>query len=262
MHMHRWTSRFVFISCIAFAGCAGSQKPAPADHEVTSATHAGPSGREDAWTKSTLTQFGTLDQLVRGAYDGPTPVGDLAANGDFGLGTFNALDGEMVVLDGVVYKVQADGVPREASRTEHTPFASVTFFHADQHVPVSSPVANLAALQTLITNAAPDATRMLAIKVHGTFSTLKLRAPRRQSPPYVPLAEATKTQAEFTHANVQGTMVGFRLPQYLGTANATGYHFHFVSDDHQKGGHVLDASATSATVDVEPLERFRFSAAN
>ncbi|WP_394834768.1 acetolactate decarboxylase [Pendulispora rubella] len=260
--MHRWASRFVFISCIVSAGCAGSPKPAPANHEVTSATQQDARTREDAWKKSTLTQFGTLEQLIRGGYDGPALVGDLAPNGDFGLGTYNALDGEMVVLDGVVYKVPSDGVPRVADRNEHTPFAAVTFFHADQRVPVSSPVANLAALQALITNASPDATRMLALKVHGTFSTLKLRAPRRQSPPYAPLAEATKSQVEFTHANVTGTMVGFRLPQFLGTTNATGYHFHFVSDDHQKGGHVLEASTNAATIDVQTLERLRFTVNN
>jgi len=250
-------------------GCAGASNVAPASNETTGssarAAEKGDSGHEahheDRWRKTTLTQFGTLDQLNRAVLDGPTTVEEVGHGGDFGLGTFNALDGEMIVLDGVVYQFRSDGVLRVADRKEHSPFAAVIAFHSGKSFAISAPIAGYPALQAFITNSLPDQTQMIAIKVHGTFSSLKTRAPRRQTPPYPPLAEAVKTQAEFTHTNIRGTLVGFRLPTYLGTTNAAGYHFHFVSDDHTKGGHVLDASTDSATVEAQTLDRLQVTVA-
>ncbi|WP_394838345.1 acetolactate decarboxylase [Pendulispora rubella] len=210
--------------------------------------------------RGTLVQFGTLDQLNRGVLDGPATAKDVGRNGDFGVGTYNALDGEMMVLDGVVYRFTSDGVLRVAHRNDPVPFAAVTDFRPDSHYVVQSPLANYEALRTFVTNAVPDQNRMFAIKVHGSFASIKTRAPRRQSIPYPPLAEAVKTQVEFTNTNIRGTLVGFRLPTYLGTANATGYHFHFVSDNHRAGGHVLDVALDWATVEVEALDRLEMTA--
>jgi len=210
--------------------------------------------------RGTLVQFGTLDQLNRGVLDGPATARDVGRSGDFGVGTYNALDGEMMVLDGVVYRFTSDGVLRVAQRNDLVPFAAVTNFQPDTHFAIQSPLANYDAVRTFVTNAVPDQNRMYALKVHGSFASIKTRAPRRQSIPYPPLGEAVKTQVEFTNTNLRGTLVGFRLPTYLGTANATGYHFHFVSDNHRVGGHVLEVSVDWATVEVEALDHLEMTA--
>ena len=255
MSIRRWLVRVALVSCILPVGCAGASSAG-----VASAGVASSETKAHAETSySALNQVGTLDQLIRGRFDGTLPVGNVGQIGDFGLGTFNALDGELTMLDGVVYQFTSDGILHVADRKTLIPFIAVSRFHSAQHVEITTAISGYPALQAFITNSVPDQTRMFAIKVHGTFSSLKTRAPRRQTPPYVPLAEATKTQVEFTHTNIQGTMVGFRLPAYLGTTNATGYHFHFVSDDHQKGGHVLDISTDSATVDVQTLDRLQLA---
>ncbi|WP_394848895.1 acetolactate decarboxylase [Pendulispora brunnea] len=265
---------FVLSSCLfacssspssSYAAPPGeSEKVESTESMVTAATiENGESSRESRHRhhhSPTLVQFGTLDQLNRAVLDGPATAKDVARNGDFGLGTYNALDGEMMVLDGVVYRFTSDGVLRVAHRNDLVPFAAVTDFRPDSHYVVQSPLANYEALRTFVTNAVPDQNRMYALKVHGSFATIKTRAPRRQSIPYPTLAEAVKTQVEFTNTNVRGTMVGFRLPTYLGTANATGYHFHFVSDNHRVGGHVLEVSVDWATVEVEALDRLEMTA--
>lgn len=45
-----------------------------------------------------LFQYSTLEALLGGVYDGEVTVGELLTHGDFGLGTFNSLDGEMIIL--------------------------------------------------------------------------------------------------------------------------------------------------------------------
>jgi len=50
-----------------------------------------------------LTQVSTIDAILNGLYDGVITYGDLKQYGDFGIGTFNALDGEMVAVDGNFY---------------------------------------------------------------------------------------------------------------------------------------------------------------
>ena len=56
---------------------------------------------------------------------------ELKKHGDFGIGTFDALDGEMIVLDGVVYQAKADGHIYQAADNLTTPFATVTYFDSD-----------------------------------------------------------------------------------------------------------------------------------
>jgi acetolactate decarboxylase len=204
--------------------------------------------------RDTLVQFGTLDQLNRAVLDGSTTVREIERRGDFGLGTFNALDGEMIVLDGVVYRFNAEGVLSAAAKGDLSPFAAVTTFHPEQRHRITTALPTLDALETFLNGVLPDDTRMVAIRIHGTFPVIKTRAPRRQTAPYPGLAAAVKTQAEFTTSHVRGTLVGFRLPPYLGTANATGYHLHFVSDDHRAAGHVLEVATDSGDLAVQTLD--------
>ena len=46
---------------------------------------------------------------MSGLYQEHFTIGQLKAQGDFGLGTFNLLDGEMIVLKGKVYQAKANG---------------------------------------------------------------------------------------------------------------------------------------------------------
>src|SRR4051794_10814140 len=48
----------------------------------------------------TLFQVSTSGALVTGVYDREVSVRSILEHGDFGLGTFANLDGEMVILDG------------------------------------------------------------------------------------------------------------------------------------------------------------------
>jgi acetolactate decarboxylase len=201
-----------------------------------------------------LFQTSTISALQAGDFDGELPIGTLKRYGDFGVGTFDALDGEMVVLDGEVYQLKADGTAALATDTQETPFAVVTYFAADQTATLNEAL-DCAGLQTELDALLPDLNGLYAIKVVGTWTSLNVRAPFPESEPYPPLSEALADQALFDLQQVTGTLVGFRLPDYLAGVNSTGYHFHFLSEDRDRGGHVLDCQAENLTVEIDALDR-------
>ncbi|GHB91233.1 acetolactate decarboxylase [Cerasicoccus arenae] len=206
--------------------------------------------------KGTLAQFSVIDALLAGIYDGPTNIGELKAAGDTGLGTFNALDGELVMLDGVVYQIAHEGEVHVMPDDAHTPFAVVCDFMPEMVFPLW-PVDSFHAFEGRWTtlSAATDAdylyppdplseNQFYAVKLEGKFTTIKARSVPRQSPPYRPLGEVVADQNIFNFAEIEGTMVGFYCPPYTRGVNVPGWHFHFISQDRQFGGHVLDFSST------------------
>ncbi len=213
------------------------------------------SGASEQAPRRTLFQVSTLGALARGLYDGDLPVSELAERGDFGLGTFDRLEGEMIVLDGVIYQVPISGVPRLASSTTTTPFAAVTHFFADE-VFVLDGAADYEDLRNQLDGHLSTANVPVAIKISGRFPELKVRSVPAQQVPFPPLSEAIEFQTVFDLADVRGTMVGFRTPEYLSDLNAAGHHFHFITDDRAAGGHVLDGNFGSVQVELQYLRDF------
>jgi acetolactate decarboxylase len=158
--------------------------------------------------KETLTQVSTVNALLAGIYDGTLTCKELKGYGDFGVGTFEAVDGEMVVLDGKIYQVRADGVAYAASDDTIVPFAAVTYFENERQEKLG-PGLDLAALQTDLDKVIP-ANIFCAVRISGKFSYMKTRSVPKQAKPYPPLAEVTKIQSVFEFKDVQGTIVGFR----------------------------------------------------
>jgi acetolactate decarboxylase len=207
----------------------------------------GLSGGVKASSTDTLYQVSTLSALKSGAYDGLVTCASLKQEGDFGLGTFEALDGEMVVLDGKVWRVGVDGVPRVAPDSKLTPFAAVTEFKADLTGTVGAQP-TMAALCAKIDSMLPTTNIFYGVKVEGTFPAIQVRSEPAQKKPYPPLAVALEGQKVFNLINVKGTLVGLRCPDYARDINQAGYHFHFLTDDRKAGGHVLALSIASGSV--------------
>ncbi len=87
-----------------------------------------------------ITQVATIDALLAGVYDGHMSLQALRRFGDFGLGTYESLDGEMLLLDGTFYKVKYDGTVEQPPLSEQTPFAAVTNFVATYEEVIQNPV--------------------------------------------------------------------------------------------------------------------------
>jgi acetolactate decarboxylase len=205
-----------------------------------------------------LYQVSTLEALVGGVFDGPTTLGSLKAHGDFGIGTFNAVDGEMMLIDGLFYRVDGLGRVRLAPDTAKTPFAAVTFFEPDRSLAVASPV-SMDSLYRRIDRSLPSPNLFYAVRITGTFKTVRTRSVPRQSRPYPKLTEVTKTQPVFEFADASGMMVGFRCPAFTRNVNFPGYHLHFLANEGGGGGHVLAFTADRVTVEIDDTDGFFLS---
>lgn len=201
-------------------------------------------------------QLGTMDALSAGAFQGDSSCRRLKRFGNFGLGTFDGLDGEMIVVGGKIYQVRPDGRPALADDSTSIPFAVVTAFRSDAQIEVTQPTP-FADLQKLIDGVLPSANYIYAVRVTGSFQWLDTRSEDRQNPPYPTLEEALKTQTVFRFGAMSGTMVGFRFPAYVGGVNAPGYHFHFIAADEQAGGHFLDGVLQRGTIEIGRYTKLR-----
>lgn len=205
---------------------------------------------------NTLSQISTIDALLAGVYSGEVSLRQLAAMGDTGIGTFDCLDGEMLVLDGKVYQVKADGKVYTPSPETTTPFAAVVYFRPDTTAATPDDL-NFSGLQSLLDKYAPDKNLFYAFKIKGAFTSMKTRSVPRQKKPFPPLAEVVKTQPVFEMKNVTGTIVGFRCPAYVQGINVPGYHLHFISADRRRGGHILDfAMRQGARIETDRCSKF------
>ncbi|MEO7494797.1 MAG: acetolactate decarboxylase [Massilia sp.] len=182
--------------------------------------------------------YSTIDALLAGAYDGDLTVKQLSAKGNFGIGTYNHLNGEMVVLDGVYYHVKADGSVTVADPAERVPLAYVLPFKPTESFSLAG-VATLPAIEALADQRATNSNMFYAFEIKGRFTDISTRAISSQVRPYRPLAEVAKTQSVFKRESVTGTLVGIRSPALSKGISVPGYHWHFISDDKKFGGHVL-----------------------
>jgi acetolactate decarboxylase len=205
----------------------------------------------------TLFQVSTSGALVQGVYERAVSSNLLLNYGDFGLGTFENLDGEMVVLDGAIYQVRSDGKVTKIVKDVGTPFAVVTHFVADQ----DRMIENVASFEDLTKSCDlfRDSDNLFyAFRIDGHFGHVHTRA-MRETLEWLPLAKAAATQPEFEFTDVDGTLVGIWAPHFSSALNIAGYHFHFLSEDRSKGGHLLECSGKHLRTRVERLNDFHLS---
>lgn len=201
-------------------------------------------------------QTSTIPALLGGGYDGEMTLAQLSQHGDFGLGTFNEVDGEMVLLGGQFYQIRADGKAYRPDLRTRTPLAVVTFFRPGHTVVVTTDSDTgmpLDAIKRLLDQQMPSKNYPCAIQITGLFDIVRTRSVPRQSPPYRRLAEVTRDQPMFEFKNVRGTMVAFYFPQYVQGLNVPGYHMHFLLADGSGGGHVLDCQARSVVIHMAAM---------
>ena len=255
--MRRTILRLLLVALLVAAGagtavgCGGSS----AGTGAATPASASPAAVADP---ETLYQVSTLSALIDGLYQPATTVGALKQQGDTGIGTFAALDGEMVVLDGTVYQVRADGSVTRPADDVGSPFAAITTFAADQTVTLAG-LADYAALQRRLDAELNGVNHIYAVRIEGHFDTVRTRSVPKQSEPYTPLLEVTAKQPEFGFRDVDGVLVGFWCPAWVGQLNLPGYHLHFLSADRSGGGHVLEVSIARATAELDETPVFALS---
>ena len=208
--------------------------------------------------REALCQVSLLQGLTYGDYNGSVPVSRIKELGDTGIGTFHGLNGELIMLDGTVYRAAYDGSIEVVSDDETVPFANVTFFDPDTVAELDS-IDSVASLKEVLDKKVREAgsNRFYMVKAEGVFRTMEVRSELPQTEPYLPLAKVLETdQTFFDYRDIRGTVVGLYCPEYMSQLNAAGWHFHFISEDRNAGGHVLDLSADSLKLSMDRTDGF------
>jgi len=194
-----------------------------------------------------ITQVSTLDTLQAGGYAGSHTLGEIKQYGDFAIGTFHALDGEMIMIYGDVYQVHGDGsvtLPHDSIRT---PFAVTTDLQEDLTAEISTPMSK-EKLQDYINRRVPDRRKYVFFYLRGTFLNARTRSVHAQRKPYRPLDEVLQYQTEFTFRDELGAVVGLRSPEFADGIHGAGFRMHFLNEARNAGGHVLDFTLSSGTL--------------
>ena len=188
-----------------------------------------------------IKQVGTYDYLLTPDYDGLLPLSKVVGNTTIGLGTFDHLDGELVLIGGTVYRVGTDGVPREASLATTTPFFQGVRFAPQASTTIAAGT-QCSQLVPLIDALMGTSEGVIAVRMTGSFSALTTRSVPRQEAPYAPLPDVVAQQTTFPFTDERATLVGFRTGNDAKGIGAPGLHLHGLTSDRSGGGHVLSCT--------------------
>lgn len=219
-------------------------------------------------TELCIYQVSTLQALAMGYNKAVVTVEEMLRHGDTGLGTFEGVDGEMIVLDGVCFRATVDGSVVEAPPELGVPFCSISHLQGVDSFPLEA-VTDIDGLKRLLTQRIDEdfgLNSMHMVRMDGTFDRVCARSETGQLTQHITLKEMLDgNQRDFFFDDVEGTLVCVHYPDYMDGINAAGWHLHFLSADRKLGGHVFDCKLRKATVRLDKISRIEiqlpFSAA-
>ncbi len=210
-------------------------------------------------------QVSTLQALMLGFTRPVVKVEELLRHGDTGLGTFESVDGEMIVEGGRCYRAMHDGTVAEADGQMGVPFASVCSIEGGKHFELNGRF-DIDSLKTELNNLIEmdfGLNSMHMVRIDGKFESVSARSESSYKAVHLSLKEMlAETQRSFEFEKLSGTLVCVYYPDYMNGINAEGWHLHFISDDKTKGGHVFELSMTRGTVTIQKISRIEIRIPN
>ncbi|WP_272913366.1 acetolactate decarboxylase [Criblamydia sequanensis] len=202
-------------------------------------------------------QYSGIEAFDLKDYDGSLRISNLSHYGDFGLGSFNALDGELIYFDGNAYHATSDGRLKPADSESLLSCAYFTKFDSKTSVQLED--LRLSFLFQKIKNSFSHPGQIFsALRINGFFNMIRLRSVPPQKKPYPAIEEVVKEQALYIYKNVSATVIGFYFPTYFNGLTYSGFHLHFITNDLKHGGHVLDFELNQGEVFLSPLENYLY----
>lgn len=201
-------------------------------------------------------QVATLQSLILGYFKKVIDVEELLKHGNIGLGTFENVNGEMIVVDGHCYQAQNDGKVIEVDKSTGVPFAAVETLNCDRVFEIDK-ADSIEQLKIILNNKIDEdfgLNSMHIAKIDAHFSVVHARSESQFVSQHIELKNVlSNTQKDFSFNNVDGTIVALYYPDYMDGINAPGWHFHFVSSDRTVGGHVFELSLINAKVSIDKI---------
>jgi acetolactate decarboxylase len=196
-----------------------------------------------------------IDALMKGCYEENMPISELKQHGNFGLGTFNKLDGEMVMLDGTVYQLKEDGLAHVVDDAVETPFSCVTFFSPTTVEEIDRGL-EYVEFKNLLDRLIPSENIFFALRIDGDFSYVRVWTVQKQES-HRPISEVRPTV--FEYHDVKGTLAGFFTPRFVKSLLNPGYHLHFLTDDRLHGGHLDQCRLNRLSVGLQIIPRLELN---
>lgn len=216
-------------------------------------------------TEQCMYQVSTLQALAMGYNSAVVTVEELLRHGDTGLGTFEGVDGEMILADGICFRAMADGCVRPADPGTGVPFASLSRLVGWRSFSLEA-VPDIEALKSILTLSIEETfglNSMHMVRIDGYFDRLCARSETGMLTQHVTLKEMLEiNQRDFVFEKLNGTLVCVYYPDYMDGINAPGWHIHFLSEDRTKGGHVFDLSLKSAQAKMDKISRIEIRLPN
>ena len=201
-------------------------------------------------------QVSTLQALALGYSKAVISAEELLKEGNTGLGTFEDVNGEMIVMDGHCYRADQNGHVTVVPSETGVPFAAVAKLHGEQQFPMKD-MPDIAAIRTELTRKIEERfglNSMHVVRIDGDFEIVDARSEAPYRSHHITLKEVLgQTQKAFVFENIRGTLVGVYFPDYMDGINMPGWHLHFLSEDRSKGGHVFDVSIREGMAKVDKI---------
>jgi acetolactate decarboxylase len=202
-------------------------------------------------------QASTIGAVLDGVYHGDITVGELRQHGDFGLGTFDELDGELVLLDGVVYRMDPQCRAHVVADEVRSPFATVTRW-VTKHSTDLKDLHTMEQFEKRAIELMPSPNYLYGIRTQGFFRRIEVRSVVRQTR-RTRLVEAARGQSTLVLENCSGTLVGFYTPAVLGHVGVPGFHLHFITNALDAGGHVLGFELERGRVELDEMPQLNLA---
>ena len=204
---------------------------------------------------NTVFHFSITTALLNNLLDGTFSIGEIKKYGDFGLCTYNALDGEGIILDNHFYKIKGDGKVYNTNEVDLVPFGIITTFNSDKEIVLTDSL-NYKSFKKYIDPLLPTKNIIYAIKIKAHFKWIKVRSVHKQTKPYRSQEEIHNETVKYEYSDITGTLVGFKSPDFTEGISVPGYHFHFIDSDKKVGGHLLDFEIESGRVEIDFKHNF------
>ena len=203
-------------------------------------------------------QISTLQALALGYTRSVVRTDELLSHGNTGLGTFEDVNGEMIVIDRHCYQAAEKGSVTEMPPDTGVPFASVANLQGDRVFTLSEipDIEHLKMELNLKIEEDFGLNSMHIAKIEGDFERVDARSESAYRSHHVELKDILgKTQKSFCFEQIRGTMVCIYYPDYMDGINAPGWHLHFISEDRKWGGHVFDLQMRRGEVFLDKISR-------
>jgi acetolactate decarboxylase len=189
--------------------------------------------------------------LLDGGYDGVVTLGEVLPFGDHGLGTFDRLDGELVVVDGEPWRIDVTGAATLMPPSTSTPFVVLSTMESTRSIRLRDTPREQ--LSDIIDSLVEGSDSVVSVRLEGRFSRVLVRSVPAQTKPYRPYLEVCASdEVRFEYFDYDAVFIGFRFPVLDGGDTIAGLHLHGLDSARRTGGHnhelmIHDALLTVST---------------